>query len=545
MKGAAFAAWSLVLFVPPLAAGAVDLDPDWVARVPAGGSLTAGVAGIAVDSAGVSYVTGITGTSSNTDITTAAVAPDGSLLWSRTFNGPADWDDQARGIALGPGGVVYVTGNTPGPGSYANVLLLKYDSATGRLLNTVQYSSAPFTSEHGQSVATDAAGNVYVAGGTTGDGGDALILAFDAGGELLWTRVWDGPAEAPYSQDTALKILIGPDGDPVVLIHGVMSSLHPDFVVVKYAAAGGERVWQANWGVSGEDSPSDMAIDAAGDVYATGTGIDLTDKFSTIKLLGQNGSLVWQAYDAGGVDDSAAAISLDGKGGVYVTGRVDPDGNHSNFNDNIYTVKRQASDGAQVWTHLFGSNCVGCYDVPSDVDVDPTHVFVAGSTSSPPYSGDAILLVLDPDSGLETHRGVLAGGPAESVDWREIRFDPEFDLLISGVIANVDTGGVDMSVTKFASLAGDGIPCADTSTFVARCLSGGGGNTLQIRLTLTNRSHDGEQVTVEVDGAPQQLTVVGIRAQVVIGGAAPGPHEVVLTDPAGCFPPRTPVCPAN
>jgi hypothetical protein len=29
----------------------------------------------------------------------------------------------------------------------------------------------------------------------------------------------------------------------------------------------------------------------------------------------------------------------------------------------------------------------------------------------------------------------------------------------------------------------------------------------------------------------------------VINGAAPGPHSVTLTDPAGCFPTQTPVCP--
>jgi hypothetical protein len=44
---------------------------------------------VVVDAAGVSYVTGTAGPSSDTDITTAAIRADGSLLWSRTFNVPA------------------------------------------------------------------------------------------------------------------------------------------------------------------------------------------------------------------------------------------------------------------------------------------------------------------------------------------------------------------------------------------------------------------------------------------------------------------------
>jgi hypothetical protein len=134
-----------------------EWSPLWIAQLPAGSALTAGLQGMVTDSNGVSYITGITGPSSNTDILTAAFAPDGTVLWQHVFNGPADWHDQARGIGLGPGGVVYVTGNTPGTGFYANVLLLKYDAATGALLDTVQYSSGLFMSEHGACVATDAA----------------------------------------------------------------------------------------------------------------------------------------------------------------------------------------------------------------------------------------------------------------------------------------------------------------------------------------------------------------------------------------------------
>jgi hypothetical protein len=432
-----------------------DLTPDWVSTLPLGTSLAAGVWGMVVDAAGVTYVTMTMEPSTNLDIVTAAFRPDGSLLWSRTYNGPANWHDQARALALGPGGVLYVAGNTPDPLSFANVLLLKYDAATGTLLHVVQYSSGPGTSEYGGSVATDAQGNVYVGGGTVGDGSDGMILKFDAAGQLLWKRTWDGPALAPYSQDSILEIVMDPNDVPVALIHGVMASNHPDYVVVKYAPSDGSTIWEANWGVSGEDAPRDMQIDSSGDIYVTGTGINMTNRFSTIKLRGTDGQLLWQAYDSAGADDAAAALALDGQGGVYVTGSVDPDGNLSNFNDNIYTVKRDASTGAFLWSHLYGANCLGCYDVPSDVIVDPAgHVFVAGRTSSPPYSADAITLVLDAGTGAETVRGIVPSGSGQSAEGGFLRFDSAYNLLDAGETYGLNTGGIELLLFKYDALAG-------------------------------------------------------------------------------------------
>jgi PQQ-like domain len=533
-----------MLVAAAVVASPAELTPEWLARLPVGSSLTAGMTGMVVDAAGVSYVTGISGPSSNTNITTAAYAPDGSLLWSKTYNGPQNWHDQARGITLGPGGVVYVTGNTPGPQFFARVLVLAYDAATGTLLNSFEYTSGPGISEHGASVAVDATGAIFVVGGTVGDGADALVLAFEPNGQLRWKRTWDGPCEAPYSQDDAFEVLIDPGGDPVVLIHGVMASLHPDYVVMKYAAATGATVWQATWGLAGGDFPRDMEIDAQGDVYVTGIGFNVQDKFSTIRLRGTDGGLLWQAYDWTGYHNGVAALALDGQGGVYVTGTVDPDGDESNLNDNIYTVKRAAETGALLWSHLYGANCIGCYDFSGDVIVDDAgHAFVAGSTNSPPYNADAILLVLDAATGAETDRGIISGGSLEAAYSRELRLDDAANVLVGGEISNVNTGSVDMSVARYAALGEAGIPCADTLSFTAVCRSRPGSNGLGIRLFMTDTSHDGEQVTVTVDGSSHLSTIMGNKATVVVRGVAPGAHAVELTQPAGCFAPVTATCP--
>jgi len=482
-----------------LLTGAVraDITPDWTATLPFGSALQAGETAMVVDASGVTYVTGIAGPSFNVDILTAAFGPNGSLLWSRTYNGPANWHDQAAGIALGTDGLLYVTGNTPGPGSYANVLVLGYDRTTGDIVRTIQYSSGEGLSEFGSIVLTDAQGNLYVGGGTVGDGTDAMILKFDAAGTLLWKWTWDGPALAPYSQDQVYQLAFDPDGKLVVLVYGVMASMHPDYVVDKLSPADGSTIWETTWGTNADDSPRAMVLDPLGDIYVTGTTNGVSERFGTIKLRGSDGALLWQAFDQPAYHNFPVSLALDGQGGVYVTGRTDPDGDRSNQNDNIYTVKRDASTGAMLWSRLYGANCLYCFDAPGDVAVDAAgHVFVTGMTSSPPYSADAITLVLDAGTGLEVERGVVDGGTARSASGGFLGFDPSFGLLDAGETYEANTGETALLLLHYGALAGNpslfcepgstltmGCPCANPPSGAGRGCdnsSGTGGATLSV-----------------------------------------------------------------
>jgi hypothetical protein len=91
--------------------------------------------------------------------------------------------------------------------------------------------------------------------------------------------------------------------------------------------------------------------------------------------------------------------------------------------------------------------------------------------------------------------------------------------------------------------AAGGIPCGDLVSFQVRCKPSGTGDRLQAKLTLTDTSHSGEQVTITVDGNPNSVTINGNLAKLQINNPAVGVHTVELTDPAGCFPPSMPSCP--
>ncbi|PYK18071.1 MAG: hypothetical protein DME56_14190 [Verrucomicrobia bacterium] len=82
-----------------------------------------------------------------------------------------------------------------------------------------------------------------------------------------------------------------------------------------------------------------------------------------------------------------------------------------------------------------------------------------------------------------------------------------------------------------------GIPCGDLVSFQARCKHVTGGDKLQAKVTLTDTSHSGEQVTITVDGNPHAVTINGNKASLSINNEPLGQHTVELTDPAGCFAP--------
>src|SRR5690606_29258004 len=172
-----------------------------------GTSLSAGLGGAFVDSAGVSYLTGTAGGPSGyTDVITAVLEPDGTVRWTHEYNGPADWHDQGRALALAPGGRMYVTGNTPSPSFRARALLLEYDLATGALLDQASFQPDPGYFYAGYDIVVEDDGEVIVGGGTNGDGSDALLLKFDTSHAVAWMTTWAGPAWGPYSEDPGQQL---------------------------------------------------------------------------------------------------------------------------------------------------------------------------------------------------------------------------------------------------------------------------------------------------------------------------------------------------
>jgi len=85
---------------------------------------------MAVDAPGNVYVTGYSSNGSDRDYITIKYNTDGWKSWVQNYDGPANGDDGAGGIAVDGDGNIYVTGGSEGSGSEIECATIKYSKCT-------------------------------------------------------------------------------------------------------------------------------------------------------------------------------------------------------------------------------------------------------------------------------------------------------------------------------------------------------------------------------------------------------------------------------
>jgi len=282
---------------------------------------------IAVDSAGNVYVMGI----SSGNYATLKYDSDGKLLWEKRFE-VTRYGSTGPALALDKSGNVYVAGESVGESTGTDYATLKYDGS-GNLL-WVRYYNGPYDEQDSPTaLAVDVQGNVYVTGysnaGTRRAGDtymDYATLKYDTDGNLLWERRYNGNVN---SFDVPLALAVDGSGNVYVTGEVHQKNVYDDYATLKYDASG-ELLWarKYNGPGNGSDVGQALTLDPAGNVYVTGysssgiaesggTGFDyLTIKYNA------DGKRLWakryNGYSDGG--DGASAIAVDTAGNVYVTG---------------------------------------------------------------------------------------------------------------------------------------------------------------------------------------------------------------------------------
>ena len=173
--------------------------PQWTRQIGSGGTDIG--EGLAADNLGNVFVGGWTdGNVSGTkfgswDAFLAKYDAAGNQLWRRQFG--TSQDDRAFGLSTDDSGNVYVTGFTSGnlastTPSGSDVFLRKY-GPTGNVIWTRQFGSS--INDIGHEVSTDALGNIYLTGETSGNWAgpsagdrDAFVVKVSSLGDLQWTR---------------------------------------------------------------------------------------------------------------------------------------------------------------------------------------------------------------------------------------------------------------------------------------------------------------------------------------------------------------------
>jgi uncharacterized delta-60 repeat protein len=388
-----------------------DIPGGWDARYDGPGSGEDEAYGLALGPAGEVVVVG----GSEGDFAIVKYDADGGELWARRYDGPDADLDEAVAVVVDPDGNVYVTGPSMGSGAgydydYATI---KYD-ASGDHQWTRRYDGPGHDSDRPKALAVDDDGNVYVTGWSTGSGTgfDYATVKYDADGTQNWVGRYDSPGELSGS-DGAEAITVDAAGNVYVAggSHSGewdddMSGDWSDCLTIKYYVGGG--AWFARHDNEYEEEAARaIAVDDQGNVYVSGHSWwrSLTIKYAS------DGTPLWSKIGAG---DEARAIALDRWGNVHVAGsytiKYDPDGNELWSENNGGTAEAVAVDPAG---NVFVAGWIrsGSYDVYLTIGYDPdgNRIFEATYDGVGTGHDHAHALVIDPAGDV-----IVTGGAREA-----------------------------------------------------------------------------------------------------------------------------------
>jgi hypothetical protein len=387
-------------------------------------------------------------------------------------------------VAIDSVGNIFVAGYTTGVldgimqmGS-KDVFVTKYDSL-GQYLYTRQMGVAGADTQ-GFSVATDASGNVYVTGSTTG----ALNGIQLTGTKGFFITKFDNSLTQKYT------VLLGVEGAETVGtsiatdtignvyvagyttggLDGNLPRGTHDFFVAKYNSLGQHQyTQQLGVAVAGTIATS-VATDANGNVYVAGYtsgGLDgntlagTTDFFVT-KYDSRGTYQFTRQLGAAGANTSGRSVSTDASGNVYVAGDTSGnlDGNVQVGTIDLFITKYDSS-GNKLYTRQRGvaDPVTGAATGINSITIDATgNVFVAGHTTgvlegtTRTGTTDFFVSKYNSDGTQQYTRQLGAAGAI--TNGNSVAIDHQGNVYVAGdttggLDGNTLTGTTDFFVTKF------------------------------------------------------------------------------------------------
>ncbi|MDQ6707571.1 MAG: SBBP repeat-containing protein, partial [Acidobacteriota bacterium] len=436
------------------------------------------------------------------------------LLSYPSFLGGAAMDE-GHAIAVDSAGNAYIAGVTNSTNAGDAEAFLRKINPTGTAF-LYQASFGGSGTDEANAVAVDAAGNIFVAGRTNspdfpltsayqkGNAGgiDGFLLRVNPNtNQLIFSTYFGGSGE-----DRVLAMALDPGGN--VYITGGTSStdLQTNQAAFQRQNAGGVDAFMAKFdpqgnalldtylGGAADDRGYGIAVDAAGNVYLTGstdsnnfplsgagqgTRQGKTDAFVT-KMNANGATLQFSTYLGGSDNDIAQAIALDPGGNIYVTGST-ASGDFPIVNGSYQTnnaggdmdifVSKLALDGRNLaYSTYIGSRGS---DVANAIAVDGTgQAFVTGSSNSDvfPVTGDAqqktraggsdVVLVKLNQSGSALLYSTFLGGSNDETG-RGVAVDASGSAYVTGVTSSRNFPSTGQSVTP-------GYNGGDSDGFVAK-----------------------------------------------------------------------------
>ncbi|GAB3204300.1 Tfp pilus assembly protein PilZ [Pontibacter aydingkolensis] len=385
---------------------------------------------LALDASGNAYVTGrFQGTASfgNTmlfssgiyDVFIAKYDASGNVLWAQRAGG--EDNDYGYGVVADISGNAIVTGSFGGIAVFGSTTLISKDNEDAFLVKFNANDDVDWAlragqpaKDYGRGIAVDDVGNTYVTGYYQGyitfgnttlkckNDMDAFLVKYSPSGTVLWARNAGGTGKS-YGFAAAHGVAVDDSGNAYIIgkfggtatfetFTLTSNSLSDDIFIAKYDASG-NALWAQKAGGAYNDSGSDIAVDASGNAYITGSqAINQSGNLDFfISKYNASGNVVWAQKVGGTSSDSGSGIAVDALGNAYLTGRFDgmvTIGNTSPLtsrgNGDVFIAKYDAA-GNVLWAQKAGGTEA---DYGYGIAVDGSgNAYVTGSFKSTGFFG--------------------------------------------------------------------------------------------------------------------------------------------------------------
>lgn len=310
-------------------------DRQWIRRYN-GSNNNADIASkVILDNSGNPVITGHSSESGTMlDIVTIKYSSNGDLLWKKNYNGNANGNDLSNDIALDNIGDIYVAGSTLRTGTLNDLLVIKY-SGEGEELWTVTYNGTANGNDNAASVTADNNGNVIFTGSSAGSGSglDYVTIKLSPDGGIVWIKRF---STTGVTFDEPKDIVSDHSGNVFVTGTSTGFSTSYDYLTVKYSSTG-EEMWSKRYNgplSNNFDEPRSIEADIFGNVYVSGLseGSASSDDILTIKYDSQGNELWVNRYNsAANNNDAANCLILDNFRNVIVSGYLTGTGSGRDF----------------------------------------------------------------------------------------------------------------------------------------------------------------------------------------------------------------------
>ena len=217
-------------------------------------------------------------------------------------------------------------------------------------------------------IAVDHQGNTYITSKQAAYPYFTVVIKYDNNGDRLW--------QAPFEiNDSASASGLVVDGDGNVYMTGFIDNWdnrNQRAWIVKYDSQG-KQLWQQELNANGYDKSNDVVVDNQGNVYITGsTEGDLAatnagggDSF--LAKYDPNGNQLWMQQWGTSGSENATSIAIDSNNNLYVVENITERFDGTNPPDTDVFLGKYDSEGNQLWMQQLGTEKI---DLATSVVVD-------------------------------------------------------------------------------------------------------------------------------------------------------------------------------